>query len=66
MVKVSANGAAIYDHYHELKIFLENQTLVNSRMGSYVINKDRISKLMLIIQIKNRKNLYKTLLTQSK
>ncbi len=45
LVKVSANGAAIYDHYHELKIFLENQTLVNSRMGSYVINKDRISKI---------------------
>ena len=32
-------------HYHEIKIFLENQTLVNSRMGSYVINKDKISKV---------------------
>tara|TARA_B100001093_G_scaffold491897_1_gene532444 strand:- start:291 stop:1274 length:984 start_codon:yes stop_codon:yes gene_type:complete len=45
LVKVSANGAAIYNHYHEIKIFLENQTLVNSRMGSYVINKDKISKV---------------------
>ena len=45
LVKVSANGAAIYNHYHEIKIFSENQTLVNSRMGSYVINKDKISKV---------------------
>lgn len=58
LVKVSANGAAIYDHYHELKIFLENQTLVNSRMGSYVINKGRISKIKANYpDKKNRKKL---------
>lgn len=58
LVKISANGAAIYDHYHELKIFLENQTLVNSRMGSYVINKDRISKIKANYpDKKNRKKL---------
>ena len=58
LVKVSANGAAIYNHYHEIKIFLENQTLVNSRMGSYVINKDKISKVKADYpDKKNRKKL---------
>ena len=27
IVKISANAAAIYDHYHELKIFCKNETL---------------------------------------
>ena len=30
IVKITANGAAIFDHFHELKIFSDNQTLVNS------------------------------------
>tara|TARA_B100001057_G_scaffold496579_1_gene598423 strand:- start:5893 stop:6876 length:984 start_codon:yes stop_codon:yes gene_type:complete len=58
LVKVSANGAAIYNHYHEIKIFLENQTLVNSRMGSYVITKNKISKVKADYpDKKNRKKL---------
>ena len=35
IVKISANAAAIYDHYHELKIFCKNETFVNSRLGSF-------------------------------
>ena len=58
LVKVSANGAAIYNHYHEIKIFLENQTLVNSRMGSYVLTKNKISKVKADYpDKKNRKKL---------
>ena len=58
LVKVSANGAAIYNHYHEIKIFSENQTLVNSRMGSYVINKNKISRVKAEYpDKKNRKKL---------
>lgn len=58
LVKVSANGAAIYNHYHEIKIFLENQTIVNSIMGSYIIKKDKISKVKADYpDKKNRKKL---------
>ena len=35
LVKITANGAAIYDHFHELKIFCKNETYVNSRLGSF-------------------------------
>ena len=46
LVKVSANAAATYDHFHELKIFCNNQTFVNSRLGafSYKNKKIRLSK----------------------
>ena len=58
LVKVSANGAAIYNHYHEIKIFLENKTLINSRMGSYVVTKNKISKVKADYpDKKNRKKL---------
>ena len=39
MVKITANGAAIFDHFHEIKIFSDNSTIVNSRLGSYMIRK---------------------------
>tara|TARA_B100000686_G_C16610587_1_gene873582 strand:- start:148 stop:1146 length:999 start_codon:yes stop_codon:yes gene_type:complete len=35
LVKVSANAASTHDHFHELKIFQKNLTLVNSNLGSY-------------------------------
>lgn len=37
-VKISANAAGIYDHFHEIKIFQKNDTLVNSRLGSFYYN----------------------------
>ena len=40
IVKITANGAAVFDHFHEIKIFSDNQTLVHSRLGSYIVKKD--------------------------
>lgn len=35
IIKVTANAAGIYQHFHELKIFSHNKTLVNSRLGAF-------------------------------
>ena len=45
IVKITANGAAIFNHFHEMKIFSDNQTLVNSRLGSYLIKNDKFIKI---------------------
>jgi predicted dehydrogenase len=45
IVKITANGAATFNHFHEIKIFSNNQTLVNSRLGSYMIKKDKLFKI---------------------
>ncbi len=45
MVKITANGAAIFDHFHEIKIFADNSTMVNSRLGSYMIKKGKFDKI---------------------
>ena len=45
IVKITANGAAIYNHFHEIKIFSNNQTLVHSRLGSYMFKKDKLFKI---------------------
>ena len=45
IVKITANGAAIFNHFHEMKIFSDNQTLVNSRLGSYLIKNDKLIKI---------------------
>ena len=45
IVKITANGAAIFNHFHEIKTFSDNQTLVNSRLGSYMIKKDKLCKI---------------------
>ena len=36
IVKVSANGGAIYEHYHELKIFQTDKTFLHSKLGSKI------------------------------
>ena len=45
MVRITANGAAIFDHFHEIKIFADNSTMVNSRLGSYMIKKGKLDKI---------------------
>ena len=45
MVKITANGVAVFDHFHEIKIFSDNSTMVNSRLGSYIIKKDKFNKI---------------------
>ena len=36
IVKVSANGGAIYDHFHEIKIYETEKTLIHSKLGSKI------------------------------
>ena len=45
IVKITANGAAIFDHFHEIKIFSDNSTIVNSRLGSSMIKKGKFDKI---------------------
>ena len=53
-VKISANAAGIYEHFHEIKVFQKNDTLVNSRLGSFQYN---VSKTGSVIK-KFKKSLY--------
>ena len=62
IVKISANAGALYDHFHEIKIFQKNSTLVNSRLGSYSYdsyNKNLMKKFKnsLYPDKKNRKKI---------
>ncbi len=42
IVKITANAAGVYKHFHELKIFEKKKTLVNNYLGSYMFNKKGI------------------------
>ena len=58
IVKISANGVANYPHFHELKIFSENQTLLHSSLGTAEVKKNNLKLLKLNYpDKKNRKNL---------
>ena len=39
IVKISANAAGLYKHFHEVKIFGKNKTLVHNYLGSYAFTK---------------------------
>lgn len=41
IVKISANAVGIYEHFHELKIFEKEKTLVNNFLGSYIFKHDK-------------------------
>ncbi len=45
LVKITGNAAAIYKHYHEIKIFSKNKTLINNLLGSYEYRNDRLMKI---------------------
>jgi predicted dehydrogenase len=58
LVKITANGGAIFNHFHELKIFSKNHTLVNSRLGSFVVKNNKLTKINSTYpDKKNRKKL---------
>ncbi len=42
IVKITANAAGIYQHFHEVKIFEKNKTLVNNFLGSYMFSKKQV------------------------
>ena len=39
IVKITANAAGIYHHFHEVKIFEKKKTLVNNFLGSFMFSK---------------------------
>ena len=45
LVKITANGSAIHNHFHELKIFSKDKTIVNSNLGSYLYKNKKLSKI---------------------
>ena len=45
LVKITANGSATHNHFHELKIFSTDKTLVNSNLGSYMYKNNKIIKI---------------------
>ena len=45
IVKISANGVAEHQHFHEIKIFQKNETIVNTIKGSFEIKKDKIFQI---------------------
>ncbi len=57
IVKVTANAAGVYEHFHEVKIFNKNETIVNSRFGAYQYTTNNIKKIKL--PYPDKKNRYK-------
>ena len=45
LVKISANGVAIHDHFHSLKIFSKNETLENTIQGPFAHNEKGTIKI---------------------
>ena len=63
IVKISANGVADHPHFHELKVFSENQTLFHSSLGTAEIKKNNLKFLNLKYPDKeNRKKLIQNFL----
>ena len=45
LVKISANTFAVHNHFHEIKVFYNNKTFVNSNMGPYMFKNNKVLKL---------------------
>jgi predicted dehydrogenase len=45
LVKITANGAAVHNHFHEIKIFSKDNTIINSEFGSYIFKKKKFLKI---------------------
>ena len=56
LVKITANGFATHEHFHELKIFTKTKTLVNSKLGAYLSYKKNIKKINFSYPDKKRRN----------
>lgn len=44
IAKISANGVAIHDHFHELKIFTNSKTITNTPFGSFTFKNKKFTK----------------------
>ena len=56
VVKITANGGAVYDHFHEMKIFCSDQTYVNSRLGSFYYENNKFYKNKSLYPDKKNRN----------
>jgi len=67
LVKISANAVADYNHFHEIKIFSKDNTLINSNYGAYEIKGNKHKKLdAKYPDKKNRKKLIQNFLDSIK
>ena len=58
LVKISANAVGVHKHFHDIKIFNKNNTLINNLSGAYELKKNKISKIKYNYpDKKNRKKL---------
>ncbi len=57
IVKITANAAGVYEHFHEVKIFNKNETIVNSKFGAFKLTKNKIKKIKF--PYPDKKNRYK-------
>lgn len=46
IAKVTSNSVANYQHYHELKIFSKNETIVNNLQGKFIYSNGKVKKLL--------------------
>lgn len=44
IAKITANGVAIHEHFHEIKVFTNNQTINNTLNGSFTFKKNNVYK----------------------
>ncbi len=56
VVKITANGGAVYDHFHEMKIFCSNETYVNSRLGSFYYEKKKFYEIKSLYPDRKNRN----------
>lgn len=58
LVKISANAAGSYEHFHEMKIFEKDKTYINSLNNSYIFQtkNHKTSKKKIISKYPDKKN----------
>ena len=71
LVKIGVNASGIYNHFHELRVFLQNQTIVHGLGGSFSFTEKKKKKIFKIIKPKypdkdNRKKLIRNFINDIK
>ena len=61
IVKITANAVAVFNHFHEVRVYQQDKTMVNSSLGAFSVSKEKPNKKKKIKQKypdkKNRKKL---------
>ncbi len=72
LVKITANAGGIYNHFHELKVFLKDKTIINAPSAKVIYKMKKNKKISKIIMKNeypdksNRKKLIRNLIDQIK